>query len=379
MRGIGWQCALCLLILMGSPNASADAHSAGTNGVRTADEQTLIAIKEALVSEAQTVESQVVNTAWLDTDGKLHESTIVQSGMRVRGIQVQAYLDAMNQPKVEIALDDKSASLPQCFAQDDHLTRTVRIQPLRSIGVFEVDRAALRQSSGRLMLAQFDAFFEQSAHWRTKSATTSLDQYTATVTGVRNEPTQFELAVTLADGEPPVGHTPEPLVGSDPLSRFFNGSPSQFPEDWIRLRAQLIRVDSQTVVWTGTADFRVPVRDVGYSQATPPQVLARNINEQVSMWSNELELFGRCEPMQFRLSNAGTSFRLHGGAASGLEAGDRLLVLNSSKIPRRIFEPGTLAELSLIEVVSVETDEAEVEYRAGAPIQVTADTVALPF
>ena len=51
--------------------------------------------------------------------------------MRVRGIQVQTYLDEIQKPKVEIALDDKKGLLPECFIKDDHLRRTVRILPAK--------------------------------------------------------------------------------------------------------------------------------------------------------------------------------------------------------------------------------------------------------
>ena len=133
-------------------NAQAEGHG-GESHLASLDEATLVAIKEALVSEAQATESKVINTAWLDAKGQLHESTIVHSSMRVRGIQVQAYLDEMQKPKVEIALDDKGGLLPECFAKDDHLKRTVRVNPvhiqdhfvieLRPIAVKAADRLSV--------------------------------------------------------------------------------------------------------------------------------------------------------------------------------------------------------------------------------------------
>ena len=65
-------------------------------------EQVLKAIKEQLVAEAQTAETQVTNTAWLDSNGRLHESTMIRSDVRVRGVQVHRYLEEMRRPDVEI-------------------------------------------------------------------------------------------------------------------------------------------------------------------------------------------------------------------------------------------------------------------------------------
>ena len=76
----------------------AGSHGNGNPDFNT-DKSTLVAIKEALVSEAQATESKVVNTAWLDAQGQLHESLMVQSSMRVRGIQVQTYLDEIQKPQ----------------------------------------------------------------------------------------------------------------------------------------------------------------------------------------------------------------------------------------------------------------------------------------
>ena len=65
----------------------ADGHQGAECG-----EQVLTAIKEQLVAEAQTAETQVTNTAWLDSDGRLH-STMIRSDVRVRGVQVHRYLE----------------------------------------------------------------------------------------------------------------------------------------------------------------------------------------------------------------------------------------------------------------------------------------------
>ena len=51
-----------------------------------ASEAILTAIKERFVAQAQDADTQVTNTAWLDSDGRLHESTMIRSDVRVRGV-----------------------------------------------------------------------------------------------------------------------------------------------------------------------------------------------------------------------------------------------------------------------------------------------------
>jgi sugar/nucleoside kinase (ribokinase family) len=67
------------------------------------------------------------------------------------------------------------------------------------------------------------------------------------------------------------------------------------------------------------------------------------------------------------------------GSDAGLRTGDQLLLIDESRIPSRVLEPGALADLSLVEVVAVEADQATLEYRAGAPISDATGKVALPF
>lgn len=378
MKAVGWFPAVLLAGSLMTTEARAEAHAQNVS-TEASDQQTLIAIKEALVSEAQAVESQVINTAWLDSEGKLHESTMVQSGMRVRGIQVQAYLDEMQKPKVEIALDEKTGLLPQCFVKDDHLKRTVKVRPSVLNGQFIVDSEGLARASASRMVSQFRGFFERAAHWHVKPVGMQLDRYTQMMTGMTPGSSKFELQVTISEGLPPEAHQAEMIPGSDPVSSFFFGTPSKFSEDWIRLTAELIETGSQDRTWTGVADFRIPVRDVTYEAADLPRTLASLIDQQVETWSQELTQYALCEPIRFQLTEVSGGLEVNGGADAGLRTGDQLLLIDESRIPSRVLEPGALADLSLVEVVAVEADQATLEYRAGAPISDATGKVALPF
>ncbi len=102
--------------------------------------------------------------------------------------------------------------------------------------------------------------------------------------------------------------------------------------------------------------------------------------QTVNQWSLELTEYGRCEPMHFYLTKSGSAeVTISGGANSGIRLGDRLLVLDESRVPSRILEPGTLAQLSLVEVTQVSADTAVVAQTAGADIEDLAHKVAIPF
>ena len=374
MRLIGW---VALLGLGLNSLAMAESHG-GTNSSADHD-AILVAIKEALVDEAQGVESKVVNTAWLDANGQLHESTMVHSSMRVRGIQVQAYLDEIKKPRVEIALDDKQGLLPECFAKDDHLARTIRVMPISYDGQFGTDLAPVVQQTGRMISDELSAYFKDSDLWHAKAFRQPLDSYTATISGIQPEPARYEAHITVGTAVAPKGHRVERVPGSDPVSTFFNGAPSSFPEDWLRVSMTVAKLATGEVVWSGSRNYRVPVRAVSYQPHELPQELMRTVSDTSSRWATELDSYASCEPIHFSVAQDSDQFVLDGGLTSGLTVGDRLLLMDQSRIPSRVLEPGTLAELSLVQVMSLDEDSAVIEMKAGAPINGVAGKVALPF
>jgi hypothetical protein len=72
-------------------------------------------------------------------------------------------------------------------------------------------------------------------------------------------------------------------------------------------------------------------------------------------------------------------YQIDGGAASGIAVGDQLLLIDRNTIPQRTFEPGTLAQLSLIKVTQTFENSATIEHVAGASLEQIGGKVALPF
>ena len=377
MRHLGWLAGVVLGTGL-SLNALAESHG-GDKTAANLDESTLVAIKEALVSEAQATESKVINTSWLDAKGQLHESTMVHSSMRVRGIQVQAYLDEMQKPKVEIALDEKEGLLPECFAKDDHLKRTVRVMPVRMQGHFVTELQPIAAASADVLSREFSAYFDDSEFWHAKRAVQQASAYQSMVSGLRSDPVRYELDVTVAKGLMPRGQKPQRIPGSDPVSAFFMGAPSAFAEDWVHLKVQLRKVTTGELIWTGTSNVRVPVRPVAYTNQALPDVMANQIRKDVEQWTSLLDEYAMCQPVNFQITDLNGTVQIDGGLTSGLKTGDRLLVIDQARIPDRVLEPGALAELSLAQVVKVEGDSAMIEHAAGAPLRDATGKVALPF
>ena len=343
-------------------------------------EQVLKAIKEQLVAEAQIAETQVTNTAWLDSDGRLHESTMIRSDVRVRGVQVHRYLEEMRRPDVEITLDEKRGALPVCFAPDDHLVRTVKVHPTMKTGQFDVNHMGIVRQLGDVIQYELQQGFEHSPFWHTIRQQQVTSGYLQMVSGVVPEVSRYDMRVTISQGQPPQAHQIESIPGSDPVSTFFNGSPSWFPESWVRVHLSLIDSANDGLIWQKRTNLRIPARPVSYTDEVLPRSMNQMTNELLSNWMVDLVQYARCEPIHFALmQQANNQMQIDGGTSSGISVGDQLLIIDRDTIPQRSLEPGALAELSLVQVTQTFENHAIIEHVAGASLQQTDGRVALPF
>ncbi len=345
-----------------------------------ASEAILTAIKERFVAQAQDADTQVTNTAWLDSDGRLHESTMIRSDVRVRGVQVRSYLEEMRRPEVEIALDDQSGALPQCFTNDDHLIRTVKVYPALQQGQFDVNHAGLVRQLGQIVTREFNQGLERSPFWHTLALTQPSSGYLQMVSGIRSELSRYEMQIALSPGFAPEAHQPERVPGSDPVSSFFNGHPSWLEESWVRLDVSLTDAADGKLIWQGKSHLRIPARPITYTEGALPNAITKEVSQLMNQWVNDLSEFGRCEPIHFAVIRQGeNTYQIDGGAASGIAVGDQLLLIDRNTIPQRTFEPGTLAQLSLIKVTQTFENSATIEHVAGASLDQIGGKVALPF
>ena len=345
-----------------------------------ASEAVLTAIKEKLVAEAQTAETQVTNTAWLDSNGRLHESTMIRSDVRVRGVQVRRYLEEMRRPEVEITLDEKPGALARCFSSDDHLIRTVRVHPATKRGQFDVNHAGLVGQLGDVIQTELHQGFENSPFWHTIRRRQTTSGYLQMVSGIVPETSRYDMRITMTRGYPPQSHRIERVPGSDPVSTFFNGSPSWLAESWVRVHLSLTDSAAGDLVWQATTNLRIPARPVSYTEDVLPRSVSQTIDQLLSKWVTELSNYARCEPIHFALmQRANDQMQIDGGSSSGIRVGDQLLIIDRNTIPQRSLEPGALAELSLVKVTQTFENHATVEYVAGASLQQIGGRVALPF
>ena len=368
-----------LTSLLTSVSAYGGSH-VGLNTDSLADDVILVEIKEQLVAGAQAAETNVVNTSWLDGEGRLHESTLIRSKVRVRGVQVKRYLEEMNRPKVEISLDEKMGALPECFMEDDHLTRTVVFEPSKFDGRFDVDQFGIVKQIGAFSDKQLRNQLAKSSFWSVVDIAAALNPYLRAVTGIAPTVSQYSLSLTVSPGAEPPGHRAEMLPGSDPVSEYFKGTPSWFDESWVRISVALLSVNDGSVIWSAQNEIRIPARRVEYAEDQLARDVRRELIFLAESWSSDLIQYARCEPIHFNVTaRPNESYQIDGGFASGINIDDRLLLVNRENVPERALAPGALSDLTLWKVIYLDENSASIERTAGPELKEIGGKVALPF
>lgn len=357
-----------------------ESHSVEVSDSLT-DNAILVEIKEQLVIGAQAAETNVVNTSWLDGEGRLHESTVIRSKVRVRGVQVKRYLEEMNRPRVEIALDKKMASLPECFIEDDHLMRTVVFEPVLFNGRFDIDQFGIISQIVGSADKNLRNQLSNSSFWSVLGAGLDLNPYLEAVTGFKPTVSQYSFSLTISPGKEPLAHKAEKIPGSDIVSTYFNGSPSWFGESWVRISASLKTKNDENVIWSNYSDVRIPARRVEYGENLLSQDMQRILISLAKSWGDELVQYARCEPIHFNVAvqSSGKTYQIDGGIASGIKIDDRLLLIDRETVPKRALDPGALSDLTLWKVIHLDENSASIERTAGPQLKQIGGKVALPF
>lgn len=351
-------------------------------------------IRQAIVSAANERPTQVLSTAWIDQNGKLHESAHFQTDGEVRGVRVLSYLNAKelakSQPmniQVELlpsAWRQKAKAAQQC----EPPTRRLR-QPLKIFSESPTGLAGDRSYYSQTLLSQAQSMWEEkvntSSRWWPQGADLAIsNSYLNALTSDTSSEIAWGVRLSLSvvqAAKPPATRWYERLQkkmekldadyeeGGPPWlwelsmamgTLTFNGS---FEPHWHH--NQTLSVDSAEQVLT-------PQRWLS--------MLSDKLRPVIEQWAQALEKAWACEPVQFQVSKPiGDGLLINAGRRSGLAQGDRLLLVAPEHIPAKIFEQGSMSHLRLAEVVQVGQNQTMIRQLAGPPTSSQGRWLAMPL
>lgn len=341
----GWLLAGCLAACL-----TAQAQAPSTTAPGAADpERQLQAIRDALLEKTLAAPVRVQSYAWIDTEGRLHESTQFTADTRVRGVRVQAYLE---DPAAPVRVQVDTSVLPsgvgqpaqndpqKCLASARRWRQSLHVEAVTHEG-------DARHGLVKGLQQSFLEAARESRRWVAQERPYQpVTAYEQAVYGRDADRTEWLARIEVAGSSGAL----EARVAVAPL----------------REPAQVRRV-------------RVPLFGVEVGPGAGGSPGARVLDAAMSGALAALERQSACEPLWYSVAGGGERLHLREGAAHGLQPGDRLLLVERQHLPGRLLEPGAVRALALVQVGTPSAHGTPLRWLAGPRPDGAGDWVALPL
>jgi hypothetical protein len=370
------QCGLWATLLFSGPIFAADA------------QQALEAIRAALVNAAREAPTRVMSMAWIDEQGALREDTFFHSAAQVRGVRVSSYLeDGADRPTLKATAQ---------IALPAHVLALARPAPPPAGGPGETLQSTecAAPPAGAIKPPMALSLSAQAGARRDDVAVIGLLTRAAQGWWLRDAPQASRwhpvgrAQVAALDGRdgPPilvagseqgyrraflgVEHPPAPWVTRVRLT-----APAESSQPW-QVRIRLERTSDGTEVLTETRNILPPQTREAFAGLT----VLSGLQEILTAWLAQADARLACEAPLFEAHpTAGADWTVAVGVASGLKVGQRMLLLDRTRIPARWAEPEGLTELGMAEVAAVNAHHTTLRWLAGPRQPAQGAWVALPL
>jgi len=376
-RGLAQGISLMIYILL----CASVAQGAVNKLDQTASEK-LEAVKRALVDLALESEVKLGTSAYLDGQGVLHESSILSTDTKVRGVRVLSYL---KEAGITVAkVDGSILSDPSCPGSRSDSRREARVRIIRSLPnelVGDHYMSELAQLSEQVLHHRLS----NSKQWSTGSERAYNNSYQRYVSGSTSDQVPYRLDIRLRE------KIPIPVSSSYGLMRkaIAKPLPRATKKPWPSkvLEYELILTDRMTgaSLWRKILPLHYPKVSRGYSKDSVPLEFQQELVAVTDQFIVELNDAIDCQPEAYQLSAlAGDEDRatINAGLIAGLVVGDQFLISSDANILDEVLSLSGLAGLALAEVESVQRHSATLKHIAGlqwpAAEQIT-NAVALHF
>lgn len=327
------------------------------------DEQ-LQAIRQSLVQLALDGPTEVRNTSWLDDQGRLQDSSSFRTGVTVRDVRVGAFgRDADQQVTAQI----KSSSQSAMDAERERRACAKGLEPGQPWHHMQLDVSVSpqmpllhRQQAHQAARYVRSLMLEQgrrSTVWRVQELAVPASAYERALSlqGEQYVPWRLQLVVI------PVSQPRE--------------MPPQVALHWRAAHRQdpSLSFDHEVVV-------TLEERGVSTHPDRLSAAVLTDLHQAAETFLAGAQQRLACVAPQFQVLNreGASRYRIAAGHASGLKIGDRLVMVDPSKIPGRVLEPNALDRLAMAQVESLGAYYAELKQVAGPALPGGTSWVAVP-
>jgi hypothetical protein len=371
-----------VVIAWAMASSSVQAQSSPASAPATAVGQ-LDAIRGALTERALAAPTRVRSSAWIDEQGRLHETTRIESGVTVRGVRVLGYLEDERGVLARLTDegDGEAAASPgkplaapkACPSLRRHAWLSSTVGSLNGRQGLEYLPTLASASRARL-----EGHLAADPGWALSAPVQGQTRYERVLLDPAG-PAEAPYALTL--GFDPV--TPGPIERAwwEPLIDVVLTPPPQLAPRAFRLSLRLTERRSGRLVWERQAVVDHPAEGPSLARRPLPEAVSLAVNRHLDQWQRALVDETRCEPLLITVAPESAGLlRLDAGQRIGLRAGDRLVLVDVARLPARTLEAGELQQTALLEVQSLRADQALVKILAGTvPSGPPVQWAALPL
>ena len=343
-------------------------------------EAALQAIRDRLVAQATEASTRVQTLAWVDDQGRLHESSRFTADAKVRGMRLVNPEAAS--PPASAAATPRAEACPPNAQYKRHALFVV--QPAE-LGRF-FDAGSLSQLTEQFS-TDLMALFAAETGWvltQGQLPQSELSLYERELLHRPSDRAPHRLVVQLQDlGVAPV-RSRFPTRPEWLSRQLMEAGLAQREEEYglLGIRVTLFAPETGQILLSERAEIRMVRKAMGYLDA-PSLALADPNQSRTALMQLQKALRDHlaCEAPAypvFEKTPAGTLL-MRAGQRVGLRLGDRLLLSKADSLPRRALTPGVIEMLALAEVVALSQDQATLRVVAGPTPAGLDRLVASPF
>lgn len=348
-------------------------------------EAALQAIRDRLIAQATEASTRVQTLAWIDDQGRLHESTRFSADAKVRGMRLVSP-SAVNppdpQPELTAVATQRAEACPPNAQYKRHALFVV--QPAEPGRFF--DTASLSQLTQEFS-TDLMALFAAETGWvltQSQAPQSELSLYERELLHRPSDRAPHRLVVQLQDlGVAPV-RSRFPTRPEWLSRQLMEAGLAQKEEEYglLGIRVTLFAPETGQILLSERAEIRMVRKTMGYLDA-PSLTLADPAQSRAALMQLQKALRDHlaCDDPAypvFEKTSAGLLL-LRAGQRVGLRVGDRLLLSKADTLPRRALTPGVIETLALAEVISLSQDQATLKVVAGPNPPGLDRLVASPF
>jgi len=351
----------------------------------SADER-LEALRQSLLDEALSGEVDIVSSAYVGSDGQMHESAYITANKSVRGVRVAEYLNP--EPT-------SSPAPPRRRSKDGCVSK--RYRPQLVVSAVPYGDPNTRVGSVYLSAVVSETREKLLENLRNNSQVVVVEsdeglyetEYDAILAGVDQGVGSYKLIVEVGLSTAQAGKVDKGIYQAGkaansiwqyvPFFNVYRGSPANIAGG-INYKVKVNQVDQPKIVFAANEGISFRSEPEPTRDTVLPSKLREEIRESVADVIEEVLGDLLCEPERIvtRRSQDGT-YSLLAGQAAGVTSGDQFILVRTAIWDRDRLDIDDVAELALARVEFVYKNESAIKVIAGPNAPDSGSLIAIPF